>query len=322
METGFDIVISTYRFQDLFYRTLQSVLRQQYKNVQIYIADTGEVEHLYRIVEECGSDRIQVVSCEGLTDGAACKKAFLQGSSEYVMFLDSYTVLKNGALTFFHETLMGRPTQVLEYSYHQFGKNGKNNVLYRYEYLQRDCLENFVTTRNMNQRVFNKILKRNLLYEEDFFDVNIGWDRVLVARMMGRCDKHNICTNIFAWRDEAGSGWNVTDEAIREILLCDRKIFETVRFWAGRLMKNQAHQNCIHTIEIYTKALKSGKMGRDNRNCIRKQFHTYYRLLNRHESYMERLEEEEKHRLSAFHKSPEYYLGNILYLQIKKIGLR
>lgn len=89
----FSIVIPTYNRADFIYKTIQSVLAQEFENFEVIIVDDGGTDNTYEIVQTITDSRVQYHKKKNEERAAARNYGVLKSKGEYVGFLDSDDLL-------------------------------------------------------------------------------------------------------------------------------------------------------------------------------------------------------------------------------------
>ena len=93
------IIIPLYNKQDYIYKTLQSVLSQEYLNFEIVIVDDGSTDNSVEIVEKISDERIHLFRKSNGGPASARNYGVQRAQGKWVLFLDADDTLETGALT-------------------------------------------------------------------------------------------------------------------------------------------------------------------------------------------------------------------------------
>ncbi|MDF1673837.1 MAG: glycosyltransferase family 2 protein [Vicingaceae bacterium] len=83
------ILIPLYNAEKYISATIDSILNQNYNNIEIVIVDDGSTDNSLSIVKEYQSDKIKIISQQNLGGCAARNKAFKNSTGDYIIFFDA-----------------------------------------------------------------------------------------------------------------------------------------------------------------------------------------------------------------------------------------
>ncbi|OKH14938.1 glycosyl transferase family 2 [Fischerella major NIES-592] len=84
------VVIPTYNRADLIKHTLNSAIRQSYKNLEIIIIDDGSVDNTEEVVKAIDDSRIRYIRLPNNSGGSVARNTGIENArGEYIAFLDS-----------------------------------------------------------------------------------------------------------------------------------------------------------------------------------------------------------------------------------------
>lgn len=93
MESKVSVIIPVYNAEKYIAATLNSVLQQTWKNVEIIIVDDGSTDNSLPITKEYESSNIRIISQENKGASACRNKGLLHATGEYIQFLDADDLL-------------------------------------------------------------------------------------------------------------------------------------------------------------------------------------------------------------------------------------
>ena len=96
----FSVIIPTYNRAELIIRTLQSVLKQDYKQFEVLLIDDGSTDNTKDVVEKLNDKRITYVYKDNEERGKARNTGINLAKGEYVTFLDSDDVMYTNHLSY------------------------------------------------------------------------------------------------------------------------------------------------------------------------------------------------------------------------------
>lgn len=88
------VLIPLYNAETYIEETIQSVLLQTYKNIEIIIVDDSSTDNSYKVAKSFESKNIKVVRQKNQGPGAARNRAFELSNGEYIQYLDADDLLE------------------------------------------------------------------------------------------------------------------------------------------------------------------------------------------------------------------------------------
>jgi len=92
------IVIPLYNAEPYIEETINSILEQTYKNIEIIIIDDESTDNSYKIAKKYENKFIQVVTQKNSGPGAARNKGILLSKGQYIQFLDADDLLEKNKI--------------------------------------------------------------------------------------------------------------------------------------------------------------------------------------------------------------------------------
>lgn len=83
------IVIPCYNSSKFVAETIDSVLNQSYKNIELIVVNDGSTDNSLSIIQQFTDNRIQLISKENAGVSAARNSGFKKAKGEFIMFLDA-----------------------------------------------------------------------------------------------------------------------------------------------------------------------------------------------------------------------------------------
>ena len=84
------VIIPTYNRADLIGHTLESVINQSYRNLEIIVIDDGSVDNTEEVVKAIGDSRIRYIRHQTNCGGSTARNTGVEAArGEYIAFLDS-----------------------------------------------------------------------------------------------------------------------------------------------------------------------------------------------------------------------------------------
>jgi len=176
------VIIPAYNAARFIRRTVDSVLGQTYKDIELIVVDDGSSDDTGRIIKEYG-DKVRYIYQNNAGDGPARNTGILAAKGEWVAFLDHDDEWLPAKLALQMDLLERNPQLkwCAAAHYMQYGEKrnliGCSNSLR--QILKNDCFDNYFTAvrKGTVQIIWMStvIIKRCIFYELGFFEA--GWLR-------------------------------------------------------------------------------------------------------------------------------------------------
>lgn len=131
LQPAFSIVIPTYNRAELIGLTLQSVLFQEFSDLEVLIVDDGSRDHTAEVVQTFADPRLHYLPKENAERGAARNYGFARARGEYVLFLDSDDRLHPNHLATLHRKILelSRPNFIAtKYDFDRAGEHRPSDL--------------------------------------------------------------------------------------------------------------------------------------------------------------------------------------------------
>lgn len=166
------IIIPVYNVEKYIRQSIESVLNQTYKQLEMIIVDDGSKDMSASICDEYAKkdDRIKVIHKENGGLSSARNTGMKVATGKYIMFLDSDDFLENNACELLYNTIESKDLDYVigNYIYTTYeGKKWSNpmfNVNESFEVMLQEYEKSFFV---MNSVVWNKIFKREFIQEHN-----------------------------------------------------------------------------------------------------------------------------------------------------------
>ena len=166
------VVIPVYHVENTLERCVQSVLQQNYDNMQIILVDDGSDDKCPEICDElavCDS-RITVIHQENKGLGAARNSGIRHASGEYVTFVDSDDFLEPDTIPLLMQELVNHPEyDIIEYPVIVKDGGREENLLFFSDHCYPSFHDYWLSTKGYcHSYAWNKIYRR-YLFNDTFF---------------------------------------------------------------------------------------------------------------------------------------------------------
>lgn len=165
----FSVIIPTYNRAHCILQTIESVLNQNYTDLEIVVVDDGSTDNTAEVIASIADNRIRYFKKENGERGAARNFGAKQAAGEYLFFLDSDDLIKPGYFEHANELIeKGKPKCIhIPYNYlvdgtEKSGPDLSGNIL-KMEQIQnrfacqiivhKSCMEAFQFSENRNFKI-------------------------------------------------------------------------------------------------------------------------------------------------------------------------
>lgn len=127
MNPFFSIVIPTYNREHLIENTINSIIKQNYKNYEIIIIDDGSTDNTEKFIKDRYSENKKIFYYfkDNGERGAARNYGFKKAKGEFVIFLDSDDLLTELHLNYLYDAIIKNPSINFIATKYEIRKNEK-----------------------------------------------------------------------------------------------------------------------------------------------------------------------------------------------------
>lgn len=223
------IVLPIYNTEKFLKESLDSLLNQTYKNLEIICVNDGSVDNSLCILEEYlkKDDRIRIFSQENKGVASARNFALSQCSGEYITFMDSDDIVS---------------CDIIQKSLACAVKNDSDlviNYIYSYDYLHRK-IEDFACLEPWRMFLKKEFLdKNNLKFSEN---IEIGSDGVFANKVFALANKisKNYAKISYKYRQH-------NEQITKRIPSNNTRLIENIKKWLVDLKQFYSENNLFET---------------------------------------------------------------------------
>lgn len=127
MTTLFSIIVPTYNRADLICETIDSILKQRYKNFEIIIVDDGSTDHTEKVIHSSYDrvNEIRYIKQKNAERGAARNLGVKYAKGDYVNFFDSDDLMLDNHLLAAQDFVQDVNPEVFHLNYEIRNEEGK-----------------------------------------------------------------------------------------------------------------------------------------------------------------------------------------------------
>ena len=259
------IIIPVYNAQKYLANTLDSVLKQTYKNLEIILVDDGSTDNTEEICESYAKidSRIKVINKENGGVSSARNYGLALAKGEYISFVDSddflvadmIETLVDDIQTTNAEVAVCGYWHVTEEEYKNIINNSKSRALTKLELLSNPI--NYFYSKTLMPFMWNKIFERRLIEKIKFDEtINYGEDYLFCAMAYMKANKACYRTDKKYFYIKRNDGLSMSEGSVEfwSGYARSKKILydKFVEINAGEdLLKGIWREYCIAIIAIY-----------------------------------------------------------------------
>ena len=122
MDTKVSIVVPVYNAEKYIKDTLDSVLGQTYRNIEVICVDDGSSDSTLSILKEYADkdSRVIILSQKNQYAGIARNNGLAHASGDYIMFLDSDDIFEKNMVSYLIDIATKRDTDIIVFGYWRF----------------------------------------------------------------------------------------------------------------------------------------------------------------------------------------------------------
>lgn len=207
---GISVIIPLYNSEDTILQCVESLLQQDYTNLEIIIIDDGSTDNSGKICDGIVSDKVIVIHNDNRGVSHARNIGLSICKGEYIMFLDSDDWLERSACSKTAENIATQKSDIAVFNYRNVITNKfiDNEVFYtlKSEYIDNDIntIKSHLLSQDFDGNGFNafctpwgKLIKRSIIGNVKF-DENISnhEDRIFILEILKKCRRITIINDV------------------------------------------------------------------------------------------------------------------------------
>lgn len=269
MNKKISVIIPIYNSSATLERTLNSVINQNYKNLEIILVNDGSTDNSLEICKAYAvmDKRIIIVNQKNEGVGEARNHGIDVATGDFISFVDSDDTMDENLYNELIATQIVTNADIVESGAKVI--LGKDNEIYPYEkkdkiilFNNHDYMENYLNF-SLNVSVWGKIYKRELIGDIRFPNLNINEDFVFLWKIVKRtnlfCENLNVNYHYYLDKEVSLSKapFSVNNMTmishIEDVLNDVKKIYPDL----NKTAKNHYNACLLHTMVLYYLYLKS-----------------------------------------------------------------
>jgi glycosyltransferase involved in cell wall biosynthesis len=250
------IIIPIFNNEKYLYKCIDSIIKQSFKDIEIFLIDDGSTDNSLSICNEYKDKdaRIKVIHKKNEGVSIARNTGILASTGKYLLFIDSDDFIAENSIVDIVNTAYENDADLVFLTAEKYFKNGKTEILekgYNKEIIiNGSSLEimKHVTSLNKFPGSFcTKLVKREIILTNNiFFDENqsIGEDLNLVIKTIAAARSFNYCEKKYYYYRQSDYSTKYNAEKVLTELL-----YKVIKKWLENVEKPRYND---YTYSIYS----------------------------------------------------------------------
>lgn len=269
MDKKISVIIPIYNSAQTLERTLDSVINQNYRNLEIILVNDGSTDNSFEICKKYAEkdNRIITINQQNQGVGKARNNGIDIAKGEFISFVDSDDTIDEN---FYYELITTQTVtdaDIVE-SGAKVILNSKNEI-YPYEkqekiniFKNHDYMKNYLNF-SLNVSVWGKIYKRDLIGQIRFPNLNINEDFVFLWEIVKKtklfCENLNVNYHYYLDKEVSLSKAPFSSSNMTMISHIENVVYDVNQIYPDLNKDANNHYNAclLHTIVLYYLYLKS-----------------------------------------------------------------
>ncbi|MFM2393629.1 MAG: hypothetical protein RLZZ546_1611, partial [Bacteroidota bacterium] len=166
----FSIVIPLYNAESYIIRCFESILRQNYENLEVIFVNDGSTDNSQSIIEKISNNNnVKFINQGNSGPGIARNIGILNAIGENILFLDVDDELENDALNGLDNFLLDKIYDVVCFGFNLRGSNSQiiKSITFHEKTSIKDNIKDFFEIGTIKNVIWNKLYKRKFLLENN-----------------------------------------------------------------------------------------------------------------------------------------------------------
>lgn len=269
MNKKISVIIPIFNSSKTLERTLESVINQKYRNLEIILVNDGSTDNSLEICERYANrdSRIAIVNQKNQGVGVARNHGIDVSTGDFISFVDSDDTIDDNFYSELIATQLVTNADIVE-----SGAKvvlGENNVIYPYEkenkiniFKNHDYMKNYLNF-SLNVSVWGKIYKKEVIGDVRFPNLNINEDFVFLWEIVKRtnlfCENLNVNYHYYLDKEISLSKAPFSPNNMTMISHIDDVVNDVSKIYPdlNNAAKNHYNACLLHTLVLYYLYLKS-----------------------------------------------------------------
>ncbi len=274
MNKKISVIIPIYNSSQTLERTINSVINQTYKNLEIILVNDGSTDDSIKICKKYAKkdNRIIIVNQKNKGVGEARNHGIDVSTGNFISFVDSDDTMDENLYKELIATQIVTNADIVESGAKVI--LGKDNEIFPYEkndkiiiYENHDYMKNYLNF-SLNVSVWGKIYKRELIGDIRFPNLNINEDFVFLWEIVKRtnlfCENLNVNYHYYLDKEVSLSKAPFSSDNMTMISHIEDVVNDVKNIYPdlNKTAKNHYNACLLHTMVLYYLYLKS-EIGED-----------------------------------------------------------
>ncbi len=257
------VIIPIFNSSKTLKRTLDSVINQSYRNLEIILVNDGSTDDSLKICQEYATkdNRIRIVNKTNQGVGKARNSGIDIATGDFISFVDSDDTMDKEFYSQLIATQIVTGADIVESGAKVI--LGKDNEIYPYEKKEKlnifhnhDYMKNYLNF-SLNVSVWGKIYKRELIGDLRFPDLNINEDFVFLWEVVKRtnlfCENLNINYHYYLDKEKSLSKAPFNQNNMSMISHIDDVVNDVESIYPdlNKVARNHYNACLLHTLVLY-----------------------------------------------------------------------
>ena len=135
MQDLVSIIIPIYNMEKSLEKCVRSILKQDYKNIEVILVDDGSKDNCYAICEKLREEdfRVECIHTENQGSGPARNIGIAMSKGRYLYFADADDVVEPGAISVLVNAMCNGRYDLVVFGYRYVSQDGSRNFVKKYE---------------------------------------------------------------------------------------------------------------------------------------------------------------------------------------------
>lgn len=269
MNKKISVIIPIFNSSKTLERTIESIINQTYRNLEIILVNDGSTDNSLEICERYANrdSRIIIVNQNNQGVGKARNHGIDVSTGDFISFVDSDDTIDGDFYSELIATQLVTNADIVE-----SGAKvvlGENNVIYPYEkenkiniFKNHDYMENYLNF-SLNVSVWGKIYKKEVIGDVRFPNININEDFVFLWEIVKRtnlfCENLNVNYHYYLDKEISLSKAPFSPNNMTMISHIDDVVHDVNIIYPdlNKVAKNHYNACLLHTLVLYYLYIKA-----------------------------------------------------------------
>lgn len=195
MGSMISIIIPIYNAEDHLRKCIQSIIDQEYKNLEIILVNDGSTDSSKVICDEFRNidSRIKVIHKENEGTSKTRQTGIEIAKGEYITFVDSDDYIHQEMYQRLIKEIQDKQADIIECGFNLVSEEGStikahklNEQVVEGNY---ECALFFARKKNVTNYLWNKLFKASLFYDIHYPSLSLGEDVYIITQLFGNAER-------------------------------------------------------------------------------------------------------------------------------------